>query len=49
MQGIISDKLKEAGIQARVESRIKRVFSIHKKLQRQRISVDQVYDLARCA
>src|ERR1700745_1125736 len=45
MQGIISDKRKEAGIQARVESRIKRVFSIHKKLQRQRISVDQVYDL----
>jgi GTP pyrophosphokinase len=45
MQGIINDKLKEAGIQARVESRIKRVFSIHKKLQRQRISVDQVYDL----
>ena len=45
MQRIITDKLKEAGIQARVESRIKRVFSIHKKLQRQRISVDQVYDL----
>jgi len=45
MQAIISDKLKEAGIQARVESRIKRVFSVHKKLQRQRISADQVYDL----
>ncbi|HKT90437.1 MAG TPA: bifunctional (p)ppGpp synthetase/guanosine-3',5'-bis(diphosphate) 3'-pyrophosphohydrolase [Candidatus Sulfotelmatobacter sp.] len=45
MQQIITDKLKEAGIQARVESRIKRVYSIHKKLQRQRISVDQVYDL----
>ena len=45
MQGIIIDKLKEAGIQAKVESRIKRVYSIHKKLQRQRISVDQVYDL----
>jgi GTP pyrophosphokinase len=44
-QGIITDKLKEAGIQARVESRIKRLFSIHKKLQRQRISVEQVYDL----
>ncbi|MFL6307556.1 MAG: RelA/SpoT family protein [Candidatus Sulfotelmatobacter sp.] len=42
---LISDKLKEAGIQARVESRIKRLFSIHKKLQKQRISVDQVYDL----
>jgi GTP diphosphokinase / guanosine-3',5'-bis(diphosphate) 3'-diphosphatase len=44
-QQIITDKLKEAGIQARVESRIKRLFSIHKKLQKQRISVDQVYDL----
>src|SRR6201986_4829227 len=33
VQGIIIDKLKEAGIQARVESRIKRVYSIHKKLQ----------------
>ena len=45
MQQIISDKLKEAGIQAKVESRIKRLYSIHKKLQRQRIAVDQVYDL----
>jgi guanosine-3',5'-bis(diphosphate) 3'-pyrophosphohydrolase len=45
MQAIITDKLKEAGIQAHVESRIKRLYSIHKKLQRQRISVDQVYDL----
>jgi GTP diphosphokinase / guanosine-3',5'-bis(diphosphate) 3'-diphosphatase len=45
MQSIINDKLKEAGIQAKVESRIKRLFSIHKKLQRQHISVDQVYDL----
>jgi GTP diphosphokinase / guanosine-3',5'-bis(diphosphate) 3'-diphosphatase len=44
-QKLITDKLKEAGIQARVESRIKRLFSIHKKLQKQRISVDQVYDL----
>jgi GTP pyrophosphokinase len=44
-QQIISGKLKEAGIQAKVESRIKRVYSIHKKLQKQRISVDQVYDL----
>jgi GTP pyrophosphokinase len=45
MEQIITGKLKEAGIQAHVESRIKRLFSIHKKLQRQRISVDQVYDL----
>jgi GTP pyrophosphokinase len=39
MQSIINDKLKEAAIQAKVDSRIKRLFSIHKKLQRQRISV----------
>jgi guanosine-3',5'-bis(diphosphate) 3'-pyrophosphohydrolase len=45
MQVTITDKLKEAGIQARVESRIKRLYSIHKKLQKQRISVEQVYDL----
>src|SRR5213078_4887250 len=41
MEQIITDKLKEAGIQARVESRIKRLYSIHKKLLKQRISVDQ--------
>jgi GTP diphosphokinase / guanosine-3',5'-bis(diphosphate) 3'-diphosphatase len=45
MQQIITDKLKEAGIQAHVESRIKRLYSVHKKLQKQHISVDQVYDL----
>jgi len=39
------DKLKEAGITATVESRIKRLYSIHKKLQRQHITVEQVYDL----
>ncbi|HEY1800159.1 MAG TPA: bifunctional (p)ppGpp synthetase/guanosine-3',5'-bis(diphosphate) 3'-pyrophosphohydrolase [Terriglobales bacterium] len=41
----VREKLKEAGIMARVEHRIKRVYSIHKKLVKQRISVDQVYDL----
>src|ERR1051326_6862174 len=33
----LRDKLKEAGITAKVESRIKRLFSIHRKLQKQRI------------
>jgi len=42
---VIREKLKEAGIEARVESRIKRLYSVYAKLQRQRISVDQVYDL----
>jgi GTP diphosphokinase / guanosine-3',5'-bis(diphosphate) 3'-diphosphatase len=45
VEQLLRDKLKEAGITARLESRIKRLFSIHKKLVRQRISVDQVYDL----
>src|SRR5579871_2830955 len=45
MQAIIKEKLKEANIHATVDSRIKRLYSIHKKLQRQRIGVDQVYDL----
>ena len=42
---VLRDKLKEAGITARVESRIKRLYSIHRKLVRQKINVDQVYDL----
>src|ERR1700677_3539516 len=45
VEGVLRDGLKEAGITGRVESRIKRLYSIHKKLIRQRISVDQVYDL----
>src|SRR5437764_5756179 len=42
---VVRDKRKEAGITGKVESRPKRLFSIHKKLVRQRIAVDQVYDL----
>ena len=45
VESVFRDKLKEAGITATVESRIKRVSSIHKKLQRQHIAVEQVYDL----
>jgi len=42
---ILQHKLKENGVEARLESRIKRLYSIHQKLIRQRITVDQVYDL----
>jgi GTP diphosphokinase / guanosine-3',5'-bis(diphosphate) 3'-diphosphatase len=45
IESVFRDKLKEAGITATVESRIKRLYSIHKKLQRQHITVEQVYDL----
>ena len=38
-------KLKEFKIPGRVESRIKRLYSIQQKLQDQKIPVDQVYDL----
>ncbi len=42
---LIQGKLKEQGVEARVDSRIKRLYSIYQKLQRQHITVDQVYDL----
>ena len=45
VEQLMRDKLKEAGITAKVESRIKRLFSIHRKLVKQRINVDQVYDM----
>jgi GTP diphosphokinase / guanosine-3',5'-bis(diphosphate) 3'-diphosphatase len=45
VEALLRDKLKDAGITARVESRIKRLYSIHRKLVRQKINVDQVYDL----
>jgi GTP pyrophosphokinase len=45
VETVLRDGLKEAGISGRVESRVKRLYSIHRKLQRQHIAVDQVYDL----
>src|SRR5271157_1520130 len=45
VQGVIQQKLRANKIQALVEARIKRIYSIWKKLQRQRISVDQIYDM----
>ena len=45
MVKFLQQRLKESGVETRVESRIKRLYSIHQKLLRQRITVDQVYDL----
>ncbi len=45
VQGIIEQKLRENNIQATVDTRIKRIYSIWQKLQRQHISVDQIYDM----
>jgi GTP diphosphokinase / guanosine-3',5'-bis(diphosphate) 3'-diphosphatase len=43
----IADRLTEEGVDfVRIEGRIKRLYSIHLKLKRQKISLDKVYDLA---
>ena len=43
--GTLEGKLRDAHIEARVESRIKRLYSIQQKLVAHSIPVDQVYDL----
>ncbi len=45
VEDTLAEQLRENGIQARVEWRIKRLYSIHQKIERQKISFDQVYDL----
>jgi GTP diphosphokinase / guanosine-3',5'-bis(diphosphate) 3'-diphosphatase len=45
IQSIIEEKLRDNKIEAKVEARIKRIYSIWQKLQRQHISVDQIYDM----
>jgi guanosine-3',5'-bis(diphosphate) 3'-pyrophosphohydrolase len=42
---IVEEKMREQGIPALTESRIKRLYSIYLKLKKQRITIDQVYDL----
>ncbi len=44
-QKALAEKLRQAGIPARVHGRIKRPYSIHQKLQRQSVTFDMVYDL----
>ena len=45
VQTTIRRHLAENGIAAEVEGRIKRLYSIHQKAQRQKRALDQVYDL----
>lgn len=45
IQRVLKDKLARNGIPARVEGRIKRPYSIHHKLERQKVSFDMVHDL----
>ncbi len=41
----VEAELRREGIPARIEARVKRPFSVFQKLRRQKITVDQVYDL----
>ena len=45
VEGLLSERLHENNIKARVEWRIKRLYSIHSKLVKSQTSIDQVYDL----
>ncbi len=45
VRALVEAKMQEHGVPARVEGRIKRLYSIWQKLSRQHITIDQVYDL----
>ncbi len=45
VEDTLNEQLRENNIQARVEWRIKRIYSIYQKLERSKVSFDQVYDL----
>ncbi len=44
IKALLADKLAAAGIQASLQGRIKRLYSIYQKLRRQQIDLDRVYD-----
>ncbi len=45
VEDTLNEQLRENNIEARVEWRIKRIYSIFQKQQRSKVSFDQVYDL----
>jgi guanosine-3',5'-bis(diphosphate) 3'-pyrophosphohydrolase len=45
VQSTIRSKLVENGIPAELEARVKGLFSLHRKIQRQERSLEQIYDL----
>jgi GTP pyrophosphokinase len=45
LKTVVASRLAEADIPVRVEGRIKRASSIHNKIKRQQIAIDEVYDL----
>lgn len=45
VQDAIRDKMVESGIPAEVQGRVKRIYSLHLKIQKQQRTLDQVFDL----
>ena len=45
VKSTVEAELRREGIPARIEARLKRAFSVYQKLKRQKITLDQVYDL----
>ncbi len=45
IRGTVENELRREGIPARVEGRLKRAYSIYQKMKRQKITIEQVYDL----
>src|ERR1700723_1009241 len=45
VEDTVAEQLRENGIEARVEWRIKRLYSIFQKIERSKVTFDQVYDL----
>ena len=45
VQDLVSRKMVESGIPATIEGRVKRLYSLHEKIQRQQRAFDQIYDL----
>ena len=44
-KGVIARELREHNITAQLESRIKRIYGVYNKMRRQKISIDEVFDL----
>jgi GTP pyrophosphokinase len=45
VQGVVAEALEQNGLAAKVEGRIKRPYSIHRKMTRQGVTLDRMYDL----
>ena len=46
IRATVSAELRREGIPARIDGRVKRPYSVYQKMRRQKIGLDQVYDLA---